>query len=603
VPVLIGARRTPSADVVALARSTAEAILEAFDGYLAEFATVTRRAAQRFETRDWRGRTEDDIERLGLYDAWLDRIGVRLRRSLELRVTQVSLWEQVKEEFLGLLAGRQDAERAETFYNSVTRNVFRTIGVNREIEFFRWQALPTEPFEGPPVHRTYRGGGDTRDTIRRLLSELAPAVPYEDLERDATLVAQEVDLHVWPLTGHHQGYAIEVIGTPFYRNKLAYLIGRIRTDAQLLPLILPLCHGDHGMFVDAVLLAEAEASVVFSFAFSHFSVDVDRPEELIEFVRSILPHKPVAELYNSIGLTRQGKTEFYRDLHGFVHRSRERFVIAPGHEGAVMMVFTLPSFHFVFKVIKDRPGYLRSPQLVNKTISRREVMERYDFVATRDRAGRLVDTQEFMNLRFRRRRFDSEVLDEFRLACRDTVSFDGEHVVIRHAYVQRRVEPLPLYLESEKDPETIRGVVLDFGLFLKDLAAAGIFPSDLFNTWNYGVTRRRRVVLFDYDDVIPLEQASFLIKPEPRDEVEEMEAEEERIVAGPYDFFIDELRSYTGVPQPLKALFESVHGDLFDINFWRAVQQQVSEGELADITPYRRNDCFRANRRSAAGPA
>jgi isocitrate dehydrogenase kinase/phosphatase len=599
VPVLLGSRRTPSVEVEALARSTAVAILEAFDGYLAEFAAVTQRAPRRFEARDWRARADDDAERLGLYDAWLDRIAIRLRRTLDLRVTQVSLWEQIKEEFPPLLDGRHDAERAETFYNSVTRNIFRTIGVNREIEFFRWQALPAAHFDGPPIYRTFQGGGDTRDLMRSLLRDLAPAVRFEDLERDATLVAQEVDLHVWPLTGRNQSYAIDVISAPFYRNKLAYLIGRIRTGAELLPFILPLCHGDHGMFVDAVLLAEAEASVVFSFAFSHFSVDVERPDDVIEFVRSFLPHKPLAELYNSIGFTRQGKTEFYRDLHGFVHRSRERFVIAPGHEGAVMMVFTLPHFEFVFKVIKDRPGYLRSPQLVNKTISRREVMQRYDFVATRDRAGRLVDTQEFMNLRFRRRRFTSEVLDEFRLACRDTVALDGEHVVIRHAYVQRRVDPLPLYLEAEKDPETIRGVVLDFGHFLKDLAAAGIFPSDLFNTWNYGVTRRRRVVLFDYDDVIPLEQASFLRKPEPRDEVEEMEAEEDRIVAGAYDFFIDEMRSYTGVPQPLKGVFEAVHGDLFDIDYWRGVQQQVAAGELADITPYRRNACFLNNRNSA----
>ena len=597
MPVLLGSRRAPSAEIVALARSTAQAILEAFDGYLAEFAAVTRRAAQRFEARDWRGRAEDDAERLGLYDAWLDRIAIRLRRTLELRVTQVSLWELVKEEFPPLLDGRPDAERAETFYNSVTRAIFRTIGVNREIEFFRWQALETAPFAGPPVHRAYQGGGDTRALIRGMLRDLAPRVPFEDLDRDAALVAQEVDLQVWPLVGQHQAYAIDVIDTPFYRNKLAYLIGRIRAGAVTLPFILPLCHGEQGMFVDAVLLSEAEASVVFSFAFSHFSVEVANPEELIAFVRSLLPHKPIAELYNSIGLTRQGKTEFYRDLHGFVHRSRERFVIAPGHEGAVMMVFTLPNFEFVFKVIKDRPGYLRSPQLVNKTISRREVMQRYEFVATRDRAGRLVDTQEFMNLRFRKRRFAPEVLEEFRQAGRDTVDFDGDHVIIRHVYVQRRVEPLPLYLEAEKDPETIRGVVLDFGHFLKDLAAAGLFPSDLFNTWNYGVTRRRRVVLYDYDDIIPLEQATFLVKPEPRDEVEEMEADEERIVAGPYDFFIDELRSYSGVPQQLKGVFEAVHRDLFDIDFWRRVQAQAAEGELADITPYRRNECFRTGRR------
>ena len=599
MPVLIGSRHTPSAEVAALARSTAQAILEAFDGYLAEFSAVTRRAARRYETRDWRGHADDDLYRLGLYDAWLDRISIRLRRTLELRLTQVSLWEQVKEEFHPLLIGRHDAERAETFYNSVTRHVFRTIGVNREIEFFRWQALPAEPFGGPPVCRSYSGGGDTRALVREVLMDLAPAVRFDDLERDAALVAQEVDLHVWPITGRDQTYALDVINAPFYRNKLAYLIGRIRTDSQTLPFILPLCHDDRSQFVDAVLLAEADASVVFSFAFSYFSVDVDSTEELIEFVRSILPRKPVAELYNSLGFTRQGKTEFYRDLHGFVHRSRENFVIAPGHEGAVMIVFTLPSYEFVFKVIKDHPTFLRSPQLVNKSISRREVMDRYDFVATRDRAGRLVDTQGFMNLRFRRRRFSPEVLEEFRLAGRDTVNFDREHVVIRHVYVQRRVEPLPLYLESEKDPETLRRVVLDFGCFLKDLAAAGIFPSDLFNTWNYGVTRRRRVVLYDYDDVIPIEQASFLIKPAPRDEVEEMEAEEDRIVAGPYDFFIDELRAYTGVPQQLKGVFEAVHGDLFDIDYWRAVQRQVAEGELADITPYRRYDSFRTRRGSA----
>jgi isocitrate dehydrogenase kinase/phosphatase len=310
-------------------------------------------------------------------------------------------------------------------------------------------------------------------------------------------------------------------------------------------------------------------------------------------LRSILPEKPLAELYNSIGYNRHGKTELYRDLHRFIHRSKERFVIAPGKEGAVMTVFTLPHYSFVFKVIKDRPCYLRSVAVTDKGSTPREVMEQYVFVCRRDRVGRLVDTQEFENLRFRCERFDPELVEELRVAAREAVSVEDDHVILRHLYVQRRVTPLPMYLAEQRDPEALRRTIMDFGWFLKELAATGIFPSDLFNTWNYGVTRRGRVVLFDYDDVIPLERASFLRKPKAFDDPEEIVAEEDRIVATAMDFFIDEMRSYSGLPQRLKGAFELVHGDLFTVDFWRSLKEQVSAGELVDITPYDRAKKFR----------
>jgi isocitrate dehydrogenase kinase/phosphatase len=568
-------------------------IRDGFDAYADEFASITKRSKWRFQTRDWKGRHEDALERLDLYEKILPEVAAAIAGLLGAKLRDQTLWASIKKSFASRIQGRHDAELAETFFNSVTRRIFSTVGVNRRIEFFRWYPRPAGAAVDEPIFRSYEGDRDTRTVIRTLLQDYKFTVPYEDAERDADLVAGEIDLYLWPLLAQTGEYRIEVIRSPFYRNKVAYLVARIVVGDRIIPLVLPLYHGDAGVFVDTVLLAEAEVSKIFSFAFSYFHVLVERHDLLIEFLRSILPEKPLAELYISIGYNRHGKTEFYRDLHQFIHRSRELFVIAPGKEGAVMTVFTLPDYSYVFKVIKDRPCFLRTGAVTDKTSTRREVMEQYAFVCRRDRVGRLVDTQEFENLRFRRARFDEQLLAELGQAARGVVSIEDDHVVIRHLYVQRRVTPLPMFMAEERDPEALRRTIVDFGYFLKDLAATGIFPSDLFNTWNYGVTRRGRVVLFDYDDVIPIERASFSRKPRAYDESEELAPEEDRIVATANDFFIDEMQSYSGIPQRLKGVFELVHGDLFTVEFWRSVKEQVSAGELVDITPYDRAMKFR----------
>jgi isocitrate dehydrogenase kinase/phosphatase len=576
-----------------LADEAAVRIAAGFAAYADEFASITKRSKWRFQTRDWKGRHEDALERLDLYEKVLREVATAVAGLLGDGVRDQALWATAKERFARSFRGHHDAELAETFFNSITRRIFSTVGINRRIEFFRWYPRDTGVAAGEPIFHRYEGDRDTRRVIREILKDYKFTVPYEDPVRDADLVGGEIDLYLWPLIGQTGEYRIEVVRSPFYRNKVAYLVGRIIAAGRVIPLVLPLYHGDAGVFVDTVLLAEAEVSKVFSFAFSYFHVLVERHDLLIEFLRSILPEKPLAELYISIGYNRHGKTEFYRDLHRFVHRSRERFVIAPGKEGAVMTVFTLPDYSYVFKVIKDRPGFLRSAAVTDKTSTRQEVMDQYALVCRRDRVGRLVDTQEFENLRFRRERFDEQLLAELRQAARDAVSIEEDHVVVRHAYVQRKVTPLPMFMVEESDPEALRRTIVDFGYFLKDLAATGIFPSDLFNTWNYGVTKRGRVVLFDYDDVIPIERASFSRKPRAYDESEELAPEEDRIVATANDFFIDEMQSYSGIPQRLKGVFEIVHGDLFTVEFWRSVKEQVSAGELVDITPYDRTMKFR----------
>jgi len=583
---------------------TARYILDAFDNYLARFFKITRRARRRFERRDWRGRYGDAIQRLDLYEKSLVEVAKGLKYCLGDKIRSRKTWVEIKDTYIGEIKDRHDMEIARTFFNSITRKIFNTVGLDREIEYFSLAQEQTSANSDHNIYKSYPESLPTRDVIKQIMLDRDFKSEFEDIERDAELVSQEIDLYLWPILGFDKSRVIETINSIFFRNRAAYIVGRIRADNCILPMVMPVHNGEDGIYIDAVLLSEAEVSTVFSFAYSYFHIDCRRQDALIDFLKSILPEKLAAELYTSIGFNRHGKTEFYKTLHKFIHESHELFIIAPGKEGAVMSVFTLPDFNFVFKVIKDRPCFLRSRELTPKTISASEVKAKYDFVRQRDRAGRMVDTQEFENLRFRRSRFSSKLLREFMTASKDNVMEDDDHIVFRHLYVQRKVTPLPIYLLEEKDPEAIRSIVIDFGYFLKDLAVTGIFPGDLFNTWNYGVTNRGRVVLFDYDDVMPLEDVNFREKPQPIDEKQEMEPEENWIMAASNDYFLDEIYRFSGIPNPLKGIFQEIHSDLLTFQYWNNAKHRISKNESIDITPYDRSKRFKNSswRRAARAP-
>jgi isocitrate dehydrogenase kinase/phosphatase len=570
----------------------AKATLSAFDKFNAAFHSITARAELRFEAKEWAEGQQDASERMDLYELELDALAGRLRSDLDARATDQSTWAAARPRFAALVANRYDIDRAETFFNSVTRKMLHTVGINREVEFFFLHPKTRFVEEPEAVYRTYASAGDTARLMEDVLADCRFRVGFERLERDAQLLAQEIDLHLWPIIGPNMSFSVDVVRALFYRNKEAYLVGRIHVDSRTIPLVIPFVHGAAGVYADTVLLHASDVNIVFSFAYSSFFVDVERYDALIAFLHSILPEADLAELYASLGYNRHGKTEFYRELHGYVHVSKEQFVIAPGKEGAVMIAFTLPHYHFVLKVIKDSPCFLRSAHTTQKAITNEEVRRQYHFVSHRDRAGRMVDTQEFENLRFKVKRFSPPLLEEFRQAATGAVGITEDYVILRHVYVQRRVHPLPLYFAAEKDPETLRGVLIDFGYFLKDIAASGVFPGDLFNTWNYGVTAWGRVVLYDYDDVVPLERVRFREKPPARTHEEETGPEEDWVVATEDHFFMDELDRFSGIPKPLKGVFRSVHEDLYSLRYWTQLTEALKSGEVFDVVPYDRRKRF-----------
>ena len=554
----------------------AEAIIEAFHEYQAKFKMITQRAKTRFESQDWHGMKADADERLDLYKTVVDQIVVEISRLLNNRINDKEMWMNIKTTYSGLCSKLDIWELAETFFNSVTRRIFATVGVDPQIEFVD-TCTRTQLFRIPALpYRTYAGTLSTRRLIEIILGDYEHQTAYEDMRRDAELVSEKIDDHL-----KSNGYSpcidrAEMLTSVHYRGKGAYLVGRMFNGSNFFPLVLALFNTPGGITVDAVILNENDVSVLFSFTRSYFHVDVNRPNEWVSFLKSIMPRKRIAELYISIGYNKHGKSELYCDLLHHLSRSNKKFEFADGERGMVMEVFTMPDYGLVFKVIKDHFAY-------PKNTSRDAVMAKYDLVFKHDRAGRLVDAQEFEHLKFNRNRFSDELLDSLKRHAAQNVIVNDDNVIVKHAYVERRVTPLNIYLREVHEAEALTAVV-DYGNAIKDLAASNIFPGDLLLK-NFGVTRHGRIVFYDYDELCLLSVCNFRVMPQSRSYDEELSSEP-WFGVGENDVFPEELRNFMGLQGKLREVFLEYHEDLFDVRFWHQIQSRISSEKAIDIFPY-----------------
>jgi len=579
------------------AHAIACALLDGFDRHYRLFRETSAAAKQRFERADWHGQQRAQRDRIEYYDRRVDEAAERLQREFAAATLSTDTWQQLKLHYIGLLVDHHQPELAETFFNSVTTKILHRSYFNNDILFVR-PAVSTEYIENtePAATPTYRAYYPTlatmRETLLRIVDNFRFALPFEDLERDVEylLAAMQSAFGTVRLRANFQ---IQVLSSAFFRNKGAYVVGKIVNGFREVPFALPILHaeGGRGLVIDAALFGEDELLLVFSFARAYFMVDMEIPSAYVQFLRSLMPRKPRSELYSALGLQKQGKNMFYRDFLHHLRHSSDRLRIAPGIKGMVMLVFDLPSFPYVFKVIKD----FYPPQ---KDTSREQIQSKYLLVKQHDRVGRMADTLEYSNVAFPRARFEPELVQELRHYCPSLLEEDGDRLVIRHLYIERRMIPLNIYLQ-EAEPAQIEHAVIEYGNAIKDLVAANIFPGDML--WkNFGVTRHGKVVFYDYDEIEYLTDCNFRRVPQARSDEDELSGEVWYTV-GPRDVFPETFGPFLLGNPVVREVFMKHHADLLDAAFWQDHKERIAAGHVHDVFPY--DPARRFVHRRAAAPA
>lgn len=566
---------SPAAETALISRAAAT-IYRFYLSYRHGFRSITRRARRRFADRDWSGLQQDAGERFDIYSARLTDALSNVQNLLGKQVEHADLWGRIRETYTRTVGDCEDRELAETFFNSVARRIFSTVGVNPDIEFVRPESGARDPCAETPVTKTYPANGSLEFLVAGILSDYDLGIPFEDIQRDAREVAARI-LDGWS-PNRLPVDRVDMVRPPFFRSKGAYLIGRLSGGNSAMPLAVAVINRRGRAVCDGIIRDVSGMRILFSYTHSYFHVDTDSAVELVRFLCSLLPEKRPAELFISLGYNRHGKTELYRDLIHHQTACEAPFEASPGKPGMVMAVFNMPNDDLVFKMIKDR---FAKP----KRTTRRAVMGKYDFVARHDRAGRLPDTQCFEFLKFERCCFSDTLLEALHTDCSNSITVTDADVILNFVYVERRVIPLDVYLTQADDMQA-RAAVIDFGNAIKDLALSNIFPGDMLIK-NFGVTRLDRVIFYDYDEICPLTDCRFRKKPKAR-------IDEDELAADPWyhveenDIFPEEFGHFLGLTGDLRRTFLDRHGDLLDVEFWQTTQEKVKSGKLFNIFPYQR---------------
>ncbi len=558
-------------------RLIAQSILTGFERHFSFFQEISSSARQRFERADWREVREASAKRVNFYDLRVKEAIRKIKANFDITTLNEDLWQRVKQIYADQLKTHSRPELAETFYNSVFCRLFDRRYYNNDLIFIESQVDREEMARRYQVYMSFHvADSGLSGCVWDMLSAFYFSLPYEDIERDCERVAESLRQQ-HSFDSLPEDLRFDLLESPFYRNKAAYLIGRMVYADKVCPFLIPLINNEQGaLCVDALLVRPREVEAVFSFARAYFMAKTPVPAATVAFLQSIMPYKTLSELYMSIGLHKQAKNEFYRDLLEHLQESDDSFVTAPGTPGLVMEVFTLPSFPYVFKVIRDR----FPPQ---KEVTHKLIKERYLQVKKHDRIGRMADTLEFSDVALPLERIGPALLDSLQRSIPSQLEIDARHLVIRHLYIERRMTPLNIYLQECNETETWE-ILDDWGLALKQLMGVNIFPGDLLFK-NFGVNCQRKVVFYDYDEICYLTECDFRRIPPPRSSLD-LFRDEPWYSVGPRDIFPEEFITFVTTDPEQRKILQTLHPDLFDPAAWGQAQDRLARGIQADVFPY-----------------
>jgi isocitrate dehydrogenase kinase/phosphatase len=579
-----------------LARTIAETILQGFDRHFHDFQEITVGARERFESSDWDAEYRASRQRIMLYDIRVNDTIETLRKVFDFGDFDAGLWREIKIRYIELLREHRQPELAETFYTSTFCRQFHRRYFTNDYIFVR-SVISTEYLESdrPSYHVYYPAKHGLRETIRRILSACDFRSGYENMDEDVRNITKALCRHfVDKPRRAGLNFQLQVINSLFFRNKAAYIVGKAINNHQVFPFALPILKNERGeLYVDALLLGKTALSQLFEFSFVYFMVEHPVPSAIVSFLKEIMPDRSKSELYSAIGYHKQGKTDFYRDFLHHIRYSDDDLIPAPGIRGLVMAVFTLPSYPYVFKVIRD---VFAAP----KDIDRKTVENKYQLVKQHDRVGRMADMLEYSDVAFPRWRFNNELLEELMSSCASSMTFEEDWIVVKHVYIERRMTPLNIEL-AEADDQRLEKLIKGYGNAVKELAAVNIFPGDMLFK-NFGVTPLGRVVFYDYDEISYLTDCRFRKIPPPRHPEDELAAEPWYGVA-PNDVFPEEFETFLLADERIRRAFMKYHADLLQPEYWQQKQENIRRGVHEHVFPYPRRLRFRQRPETDAATA
>lgn len=556
-----------------LAKKVAYQILTHFDKNYRWFTRITRGAQSRFELGEWQATLRASKERITIYEQSLSDAVAEIYQLTEVHKKDNAFWANLKKSFAHQLQGHPQFELAETFYNSVIGRLFKHKKLDNELMF----VLPSRCFLPGQDRQKVVHSFDTTTTVREMYVSIFNiyrfSIPFEDYERDMNNLEAALRRRL-DIAQLASVYAVDILKPTFYRGKAAYLIGRICMPDETLPFVISLQRNDNAtLFVDALLTDRKDLSVIFGFARSYFMADTQNPAEVAAFLQELLPNKKHFELYMALGHYKHGKTVFYRNFLEHLDSSQDAFEAAPGIRGLVMMVFHLPSYGVVFKIIKDEFAE-------SKKITREHVKDCYRLVKMSDRVGRMADTHEYVNFRFPLSRIEPELIKELKETCASSLEITEDELVIKHLYIERKMTPLNIYLQQETDEEKITSALNELGLCIKQIAMANIFPGDMLHK-NFGITRHGRVIFYDYDEICLMNERNFRALPKSNDPYAI-----DTLSVGPNDVFPEQFEHFIVGKKALKNILKAQHADLMTPEYWRNVQLKCARGDIQHFTPY-----------------
>ncbi len=564
------------------AQQLAAQVLDGFNRHYTRFRECARAAKIAFEQADWAQIQRLAAERIAFYDERVVETVNVIEQDETLPFSDTAFLQALKNHYVELLMEHHQPECAETFFNSVSTKVLQNEYFNNDYLFVR-PVISTEYIdsESATYSSYYPHRDGWRESLLQMFADLGLNRPFTDLSRDVDLILARLESSAQGTFAAKPNLQIQAVRSLFYRNKGAYLLGKIINGHREYPFAIPILHDEAGgLYCDTILLEGRHLGSLFSFNRAYFMIDCEVPSALVQFLATVLPQKPKAELYSMIGLQKHGKALFYRDFKHHLKHSTDDFILAPGIKGLVMLVFTLPSYPYVFKLIKD---VISPPKEVDKEL----VEQKYQLVKRHDRVGRMADTLEFSNVAFPRSRFTQELIDEIIKLAPTELGFEGENIIIKHAYIERRMMPLNMYLhEATQKGERTRkdNAIIEYGHAIKDMVAANIFPGDMLFK-NFGVTRGGRVVFYDYDEIEYLTDCKFRPIPKPRYDDDDM-GQEVWYTVDRLDVFPEEFEKFLLTDPEVRETFMRYHADLLDWQFWQSHQKRIKAGHIEAFYPY-----------------